>query len=48
MISRIPLQPSNRDLAEVLGIPKGSVDTSLYWLHRRLRQMEAAEEKGYA
>ena len=28
-ISRIKLSPSNRELAEILGIPKGTVDTSL-------------------
>ncbi len=48
VIARIPLQPSNRDLGEVLGIPKGSVDTSLYWLRHRLQELDGAEDKEYA
>ncbi len=47
-IARIPLQPSNRDLGEVLGIPKGSVDTSLFWLRRRLEEWQGRQEKEYA
>lgn len=35
-IARIPLRPSNREIAEALGLPKGTVDTSLYWLKSRL------------
>ncbi len=43
-IARVPLQPSNRELAQALGLPKGTVDTSLYWLKCRLaeRAREAA------
>jgi DNA-directed RNA polymerase specialized sigma24 family protein len=37
-IARVPLQPSNRELAQALGLPKGTVDTSLYWLKRRLAE----------
>jgi hypothetical protein len=37
-IARVPLQPSNRELALALGLPKGTVDTSLYWLKRRLAE----------
>ena len=37
-MARVPLQPSNRELAQVLGLPKGTVDTSLYWLKRRLAE----------
>ena len=40
-IRRIRLHPSNREIAELLRIPKGTVDTSLYWLRRRLREESA-------
>jgi DNA-directed RNA polymerase specialized sigma24 family protein len=42
-IARVPLQPSNRELAQALGLPKGTVDTSLYWLKRRLAETARAE-----
>jgi RNA polymerase sigma factor (sigma-70 family) len=48
VIARIPLQPSNREIGEVLGVPKGSVDTSLFWLRRRLRECDRLERKEYA
>jgi RNA polymerase sigma factor (sigma-70 family) len=35
-MSRIMLNPSNRDIAEELGLPKGTVDSGLYWLKRKL------------
>lgn len=35
-LARTPRCPTNRDLAEVLDLPKGTVDTSLYWLKKRL------------
>jgi hypothetical protein len=35
-IRRTPLCPTNRDIAALTDIPKGSVDTSIYWLRRRL------------
>jgi hypothetical protein len=35
-IARVPLRPSNREVAQALGLPKGTVDTSLYWLKCRL------------
>lgn len=31
----VRLGPSNRQIAELLGIPKGTVDTGLFWLKRR-------------
>ncbi len=42
-IARVPLQPSNRELALALGLPKGTVDTSLFWLKRRLAERARAE-----
>jgi len=31
-LSRVPVSPTHRDIAEVLGIPKGSVDSGLYYM----------------
>lgn len=50
-IARIPLSPTNRDIGEVLDIPKGSVDTSLYWLKKRVSMLypeNPDENKQYA
>ena len=33
-LRRVRVAPSNRDIAAVLGIPKGTVDTGLHWLQR--------------
>ena len=35
-ISRIPASPTHRDIAEILGIPKGSVDSGLFYLRNSL------------
>jgi RNA polymerase sigma factor (sigma-70 family) len=40
-LARTPRCPTNRDLAEVLDLPKGTVDTSLYWLKKRLLSVYA-------
>jgi hypothetical protein len=40
-IRRIRLHPSNREIAELLRIPKGTVDTSLYCLRRQLLERKA-------
>jgi hypothetical protein len=42
-IARVPLEPSNRELALALGLPKGTVDTSLYWLKRSLAEAARAD-----
>ena len=34
-ISRVRVAPSNREIAVLLGIPKGTVDTGMYWLRRQ-------------
>jgi len=47
-ISRVPLSPSNRDIGQVLGVPKGTVDTSLYWLKKRLSLLYAERGRQYA
>jgi DNA-directed RNA polymerase specialized sigma24 family protein len=38
-MSRIMLNPSNREIALELGLPKGTVDSGLYWLKRKLRSV---------
>jgi DNA-directed RNA polymerase specialized sigma24 family protein len=35
-MSRIMLNPTNREIAEVLGVPKGTVDSGLFWLKKKL------------
>jgi DNA-directed RNA polymerase specialized sigma24 family protein len=35
-MSRIGLAPTNREIAAALGVPKGTVDSGLYWLKRKL------------
>ena len=35
-LSGVKLTPSNQQIASVLGIPKGTVDSSLYWLKKKL------------
>jgi hypothetical protein len=39
-IGSVSLRPTNREIAEVLRVPKGTVDTSLYWLRNRLARQE--------
>ena len=34
-LSRVRVAPSNLEIAALLGIPKGTVDTGLYWLRRQ-------------
>jgi DNA-directed RNA polymerase specialized sigma24 family protein len=35
-MARVGMSPTNREIAAVLGIPKGTVDSGLYWLKRKL------------
>ncbi len=35
-MARVGLSPTNREIASVLGVPKGTVDSGLYWLKRKL------------
>ncbi len=41
-IRGVKLRPSNREIAELLQIPKGTVDTSLFWFRRQLKESIAA------
>jgi DNA-directed RNA polymerase specialized sigma24 family protein len=35
-MARVGLAPTNREIARVLGVPKGTVDSGLYWLKKKL------------
>ncbi len=35
-MARVGLSPTNREIAALLGVPKGTVDSGLYWLKRKL------------
>ena len=35
-MARVGLAPTNREIASVLGVPKGTVDSGLYWLKKKL------------
>ena len=35
-MARVGMSPTNREIAAVLGIPKGTVDSGLYWLKKKL------------
>ena len=35
-MARVGLAPTNREIALVLGVPKGTVDSGLYWLKKKL------------
>ena len=37
-INRVPRTPTHHDIAEVLEVPKGSVDSALYYLRNQLRK----------
>ena len=43
-ISRVRVAPSNRQIAALLGIPKGTVDTGIYWLRRQSDAAYAATD----
>jgi hypothetical protein len=44
-LARTPRCPTNRDLAEVLNLPKGTVDTSLFWLKKKLLSVYALKKE---
>jgi RNA polymerase sigma factor (sigma-70 family) len=35
-MSRVGISPTNLEIARILGVPKGTVDSGLYWLKRKL------------
>ncbi len=44
-IRALPSMPTHRDIAEVLGIAKGSVDSSMHYLRKTVRKLEQGEEQ---
>jgi len=42
-IARVPREPSNRQVAAALGLPKGTVDSALFSLKRRLVEVQDSE-----
>jgi DNA-directed RNA polymerase specialized sigma24 family protein len=36
-LARVPVSPTHRDIAEVLDMPKGSVDSALYYMRTSLK-----------
>lgn len=47
-ISRVPLSPSHSSIARELGVPKGTVDTGIFWINRKLKALYADRMIGYA
>ncbi len=47
-ISRVPLSPSHSSIARELGVPKGTVDTGIYWIIRKLKALYADRMIEYA
>ncbi|MBN2049170.1 MAG: hypothetical protein JW760_01895 [Spirochaetales bacterium] len=47
-ISRYPLYPSHREIAQVLGIPKGTVDSGLHYLKNVLDRLSQSSFMKYA
>jgi RNA polymerase sigma factor (sigma-70 family) len=44
-MARVGLSPTNREIAAVLGVPKGTVDSGLYWLKRKLAAFGPEESR---
>jgi DNA-directed RNA polymerase specialized sigma24 family protein len=38
-MARVGLAPTNREIAGILGVPKGTVDSGLYWLKKKLARV---------
>jgi len=38
-MARVGLAPTNREIARILGVPKGTVDSGLYWLKKKLAEV---------
>ena len=47
-ISKIPLRPTNLAISEVVGVPKGTVDSSIFTLRKLLRNAYFNKYKRYA
>ena len=42
-LARVPRSPTNLDIAEVTGIPKGTVDSTLYYARKRANELQSAQ-----
>jgi len=38
-MARVGLAPTNKEISRILGIPKGTVDSGLYWLKKKLAEV---------
>jgi hypothetical protein len=47
-ISRVPLSPSHAVIARELGVPKGTVDTGLFWINKMLKTLYSDRMIEYA
>ena len=43
-LARVPTSPTHKDIAEVLGVPKGSVDSGLYYIKNAFQHVDFAED----
>ncbi len=46
IINRMTIAPTHREISEVLGVPKGTIDSGLYYLRRDFRRCFSEEEAG--
>jgi hypothetical protein len=44
-MSRVMLSPTNREITELLGLPKGTVDSGLFWLKRKIAMVYNQESQ---
>lgn len=44
-LARVPAVPTNGEIAAVLGIPKGTIDSALHYMKRRLRTWQRRSEE---
>ena len=40
-LSKVPVSPTHRDIADVLDMPKGSVDSALYYMRTAMVRMSS-------
>jgi len=46
-MARVKLAPTNLEIARVVGVPKGTVDSGLYWLKRKLASVYISQIDTY-
>jgi hypothetical protein len=47
-MARVGISPTNREIALVLEVPKGTVDSGLYWLKRKLSSVYDPDRQRFA